>query len=79
VATRNLQTIKDFAARGPFSESQLRWFVFNSERNGLAAAGALVRVGSRRVYIDIDGFDRWLVAQNPSLQSAEGNVQAGAR
>lgn len=70
-----MQTIKDFAARGPFSESQLRWFVFNSERNGLAEAGALVRIGSRRVYIDTDGFDRWLVSQNPALQAAERNAQ----
>ena len=75
MTTRNLQTIKDFAARGPFSESQLRWFVFNAERNGMAAAGAVVRIGTRRVYIDTEGFDRWIVAQNPGLPTAERRPQ----
>lgn len=70
MTTRNLQSIKDFAARGPFSESQLRFYVFHAQQNGLAESGAVVRVGGRRVYIDVDGFDRWLVAQNPSLAPA---------
>ena len=65
VTTRKLQSVKDFAAGGPFSESQLRWFIFRSSDNGLAASGALVRIGSRRVYIDADGFDRWITSQNP--------------
>jgi hypothetical protein len=71
---RNLQSIRDFAASGPFSESSLRWYVFNAEQNGMAAAGAVVRCG-RRVFISPDGFDRWLVAQNPALQAAERRAQ----
>lgn len=73
MATRNLVSIRDFAARSPFSESSLRWYVFNAEQNGMSAAGALVRCG-RRVFIDPDGFDRWLVAQNPGLQPVQGNA-----
>ena len=69
MAVRNLQTIRDFAANGPFSESQLRWFAFQSQSNGMAAAGALVRVGSRRIYIDVDGFNRWIDSQNPPQQA----------
>jgi hypothetical protein len=44
----------------------------------MAEAGAVVRVG-RRVFLDVDGFDRWITAQNPGLQPAERNAQAGAR
>lgn len=75
VANRKLQSIRDFAANGPFSESSLRWYVFNAESNGMAAAGAVIRCG-RRVFIDPDGFDRWLVAQNPALQAAEQRLRA---
>lgn len=70
VINRNLQTLRCFAASGPFSENTLRWYVFNAGSNGMAAAGALVRCG-RRVFIDPEGFDRWLIAQNPVLQGHE--------
>jgi hypothetical protein len=60
---RNLLSVARFAADSPFTENQLRWWIFNSGTNGLADANAIVRV-SRRVYIDVDGFDRWLGAQN---------------
>lgn len=60
---RSLQTVATFTAASPFTENQLRWWIFNSGTNGLADANAIVRV-SRRVYIDVDGFDRWLTAQN---------------
>lgn len=43
----------------------------------MAAAGAVVRVGPKRVYIDVDGFDVWLQAQNPSLRPLESRAQAG--
>ena len=78
MTTRNLQSVKDFAANGQFSESQLRWFIFRANDNGLASAGALVRVGGRRVYIDADGFDRWIAAQNPvrTATSQVGRAQA---
>lgn len=66
---RNLKTISQFAGDNPFTEPQLRWWIFTSADNGLANAGAIVRIG-RRVYIDVDGFDAWLTAQNPGLVSA---------
>lgn len=57
-------TIAQLAANPnyPFTEPSLRWLVFNASRNGLAAFGAITRVG-RRVYINLDGFDRWLDSQ----------------
>ena len=73
---RNLKTVSQFAAESAFTEPQLRWWIFHAENNGLAAAGAVVRVGGRRVYIDTDGFDAWLRAQNPSLRPVEGRASA---
>ena len=46
----------------PFTEPSLRWLVQNAKSNGLAELGAITRVG-RRVYINLDAFDRWLEAQ----------------
>ena len=60
---RNLQAVTNLAAQGPFSEGQLRWWIFMSASNGLDAANAVVRVG-RRVYIDLDRFDDWIEQQN---------------
>lgn len=63
---RNLKTIGRFAAESPFSESQLRWWTFCADRNGLTAAGAIVRIG-RRVYIDVDRFDAWIDSQQKQV------------
>lgn len=54
---RNLQTVSELSASSPFTENQLRWWIFHSVTNGLASC--LVRI-SRRVYIDVDLFDKWL-------------------
>jgi len=62
---RNLKTVAQFAAIGPFTENQLRWWIFNGASNGLNEAGGFVHIG-RRVYIDVDGFERWIAAQNTS-------------
>jgi hypothetical protein len=59
---RNLKSVAQFAVNTPFSEAQCRWWIFNAERNGLNEARAILRIG-RRVYIDVDAFDRWLDAQ----------------
>ena len=67
--TRNLQTVAAFAAAGPFTQSQVRWWIFQSGENGLGACGAIVRVG-RRVYIDTDKFYSWIDAQNPASAAA---------
>ncbi|QOY61874.1 DNA-binding protein [Lysobacter sp. H21R4] len=59
---RNLKSVTDFAAASPFSENQLRWYIFNERENGLADHGAIVRV-CRRVYIDTEAFERWIDSQ----------------
>lgn len=66
---RNLKTVAAFAADTPFTESQVRWWIFNADNNGLGDAGAVVRIG-RRVYLDADAFDRWIDAQNPRKAAA---------
>jgi hypothetical protein len=66
---RNLQTVATFAASSPFTESALRWQIFNGAHNGLEAAGAIVRVG-RRVYIDVDKFETWIDRQNQPVQAS---------
>ena len=59
---RNLKTVAAFASGSPFTEAQLRWWIFNESNNGMARQGVVVRIG-RRVYIDSDAFDRWVEAQ----------------
>jgi hypothetical protein len=66
---RNLKTVATFASSGPFTESQLRWWIFCATQNGLADTGAVVRVG-RRVYIDSDRFEQWIDRQNQPARAA---------
>jgi hypothetical protein len=67
--TRNLHTVAAFAAAGPFTQSQLRWWIFTADENGLAKAGAILRVG-RRIYIDSDKFESWIDSQNEQATAA---------
>jgi len=60
---RNLQSVAAFAANTPFTQNQLRWWIFQSQSNGLAETDAIVRV-QRRVYIDVDRFETWIDRQN---------------
>lgn len=60
---RNIKTVPTLAIEGPFTQAQLRWFIFNADSNGLAQADAVVRVG-RRVYLDVDKFSDWIDAQS---------------
>lgn len=64
--TRNLATVAEFASRTPFTQGQLRWWIFNAQTNGLSDAGVIVRV-QRRVYLDIDAFGRWVESQNQTV------------
>jgi len=59
---RELKTVAAFAEGGPFTEAQLRWWIFNEAHNGMRALGVNVRIG-RRVYIDVDAFSRWVDSQ----------------
>ena len=59
----NFLTVKQFAEKHPaFSESSLRYHIFNEKKNGLSAA--LIRVG-RKVLIKESVFFDWV----ESLQS----------
>ncbi len=66
---RNLKSPSQLAKDGPLSIDQWRWMIFNAKTNGLETA--ICRIG-RRVYVDVDGFDAWLVTNNPSLRSVSG-------
>lgn len=60
---RNLRTVSQFCDENPaFTEGGMRWQIFNENQNGLAACGAIVRMG-RRVLIDVDRFFIWLDSQ----------------
>jgi hypothetical protein len=76
---RNLKRVPQFLRERPeFTPGQVRWWIFHASGNGMADHGVVVRIG-RAVWIDVDAFDRWVEAQNPGLQPAERNAQAGAR
>lgn len=59
-----LRTIRQLSAElqgtGGFSESSLRWIMFNRDTNGFGKA--VVKVG-RRVFVDVDRFNAWLESQ----------------
>lgn len=57
---RNLKSVAQFATDSPFTEAQVRWWIFNATTNGLQSA--IVRIG-RRVYIDVDAFALWVESQ----------------
>ena len=67
--TRKLQTVAAFASGSPFTEAQVRWWIFNEKHNGMTDHGVVVRIG-RRVYIDVPAFDRWVEAQQPQQVAA---------
>lgn len=60
--SRKLKTVSAFADGSPFTEAQVRWWIFNEKHNGMTDCGVVVRIG-KRVYIDTDGFDRWIDSQ----------------
>ena len=60
---RNLKSVAAFVADSTFTEPQVRWWLYNASSNGLNDAKAIVRIG-RRIYLDVDGFERWLDLQN---------------
>lgn len=62
-----LLTIKQFAQEYPaFSESRLRWLLFNRQWNRFEEA--IVQVG-RRILIDTKRFHEWLELPNEERQS----------
>ena len=60
----NLQTVPQFSESNPaFPVGGLRWQIFNEDKNGLKASGAIVRVG-RKVLIDTELYFKWVYSQN---------------
>lgn len=53
-----LATVDELAAIGPWKLSQIRFWLYESERNGLE--DALVRPNQRRLYIHSGRFRQWL-------------------
>lgn len=67
---RRLRTVKQFSEeQNAFTEGALRWFIFNANDNGLAQAGAIVRLG-RRVYVEPDNFLRWVETKQRGANGA---------
>ena len=57
-------TVNQFTAKNPaFTKGGLRALIFNENSNGLAKAGAVVRLG-RKVLIREDRFFDWIESQN---------------
>ncbi len=62
-SNRRLSTIKNVPSKYPdanFTESGLRWLVFNAKDNGFSSC--IVRIG-RKVLIDLARFENWLDEQ----------------
>ena len=65
-----LYTVAKFSQRHSFiTEGGLRFQIFNAKENGLAASGAIVRIG-RRVLIDEKRYLDW-------IESLQDNREAG--
>ncbi|MDD2739914.1 MAG: hypothetical protein PHR94_13365 [Methylomonas lenta] len=59
-----LNTVKQHAMKcQAFTEGAIRMLIFNENKNGLADAGAIVRIG-RKVLIDEEKFFDWIESQN---------------
>ncbi|AEF99447.1 hypothetical protein [Methylomonas methanica] len=57
-------TVNQFSDKYPaFTKGGIRALIFNENSNGLAKAGAIVRIG-RKVLIDESKFFAWVESQN---------------
>jgi hypothetical protein len=64
MTTRTLLTVRQFSEKHPaFPVGGLRWTLFHEATNGLAASGAVIRLG-RKILIDESLFFSWLDSQN---------------
>ncbi|WP_295386194.1 hypothetical protein [uncultured Thiodictyon sp.] len=60
VPTRVVLTVKQLAEQQPgLTEGGIRWDLFNRDKNGLVAAGAILRRG-RKILIDPARYLDWL-------------------
>lgn len=59
-----LLTVNQFTEKHPaFNKGGVRALIFNENTNGLAKAGAVVRIG-RKVLLDESKFFNWVICQN---------------
>lgn len=66
---RNLSRVPQFLRERPeFTAGQLRWWIFHAANNGMQQHNVVVRIG-RAVWLDVDGFDRWIDSQNPQAKA----------
>jgi hypothetical protein len=67
--SKRLSTVRNLPPKYPdagFTESSIRWLIFNSSENGFTHC--ICRVG-RKVLIDLDAFEEWL--DNKALQGGD--------
>ena len=65
---RNLISVATLAKQYTgFTESQLRAWVHNRDKNGLAEC--VVKPNQRRLYIDVDLFEDWLQQRTKELST----------
>ena len=66
MASFQIHSVKSFAAKHPaFTEQALRYMIHRASHNGLAHAGAIIRLG-RKLVIDESKFLAWIESQNES-------------
>jgi hypothetical protein len=56
-----LLTPKQFCEQFPYYTLHgFQWVLFNRQENGLAASGAVLKLGKRRLLIDVEKFHQWI-------------------
>ena len=65
-----LATVEELCALSPWTPSQLRYWLYESERNGLEAA--VVRPNQRRLYIHSGRFKQWLAERTVTVRRDDG-------
>jgi hypothetical protein len=65
--TKRLATVKTIPQLYPgvFSESSIRWLIFNERENGFAQC---VRRLGKKVLIDLDRFETWIDQQQGAMR-----------
>ncbi|MCT4574899.1 MAG: DNA-binding protein [Alphaproteobacteria bacterium] len=61
----NLLSVRMFAEQFPaFSQGSLRALIWNEDFNGLKEDGVILRIGKKKLLIDVDKFFKWIKKQN---------------
>lgn len=57
----NYLSIRLFAEANPaFTQSSLRALIFRENENGLKESGSILRIGKKKVLINVDKFFNWI-------------------